>query len=144
MLEQWKPLLDTLRNRVRHGRIALDAIRSSGVVGEIRPLALAQFAYASVGAAKGPSVVVRFHAFNTPDKLALVDHDPNGEGDGDLRYTVFPELTAVCQDAAALGREAFASLHEMLGRSERGGEPVRKSLRTWLEIHASTAPVAAG
>lgn len=67
-----------------------------------------------------------------PEQLSVVGFD-----DADVRYMVSPELTAVCQDAIALGREAFAALHGML----EGGRSVvtRKALQTWLEIHASTA-----
>ncbi len=67
-----------------------------------------------------------------PEDLSVVGFD-----DTDVRFTVYPELTAVCQDAAAMGREAFAALNSMLDK-EAGVKSVRKSLRTWLEIHGST------
>jgi len=71
-----------------------------------------------------------------PEDLSVVGFD-----DSDLRYTVHPELTSVCQDAIAMGRAAFAGLHGLLGETiERGS--VRKSLRAWLEIHQSTAHFA--
>ncbi|HEX8341222.1 MAG TPA: LacI family DNA-binding transcriptional regulator [Tepidisphaeraceae bacterium] len=66
-----------------------------------------------------------------PADLSVVGFD-----DADLRYMVCPELTAVCQDASALGREAFVALHGLLDDDKT---PVRKALPTWLEIHGSTA-----
>ena len=68
-----------------------------------------------------------------PEELSVVGFD-----DADVRYMVSPELTAVCQDAIALGREAFTALHGMLEGGDRS-VVVRKALQTWLEIHASTA-----
>lgn len=72
-----------------------------------------------------------------PEDLSIVGFD-----DTELRYGLYPELTAVCQDAEALGRDAFAALYRMLepieGR-EAHMTPVRRSLRTWLEVHNSTA-----
>lgn len=90
-----------------------------------------------------------------PRELSIVGFD-----DAELRYSVHPELTAVCQDAASLAREAFKALHGMLeqadsaetekDRSEKvSTDPtkalavplvVKKALRTWLEVHGSTAP----
>ncbi len=67
-----------------------------------------------------------------PEDLSVVGFD-----DADLRYMVSPELTAVCQDAVALGREAFGALHGMI--EVASGQVVRKALPTWLEIHNSTA-----
>lgn len=66
-----------------------------------------------------------------PEDLSVVGFD-----DADLRYMVSPELTAVCQDAIALGREAFMALHASL---EGATEVVHKALPTWLEVHASAA-----
>jgi LacI family transcriptional regulator len=68
-----------------------------------------------------------------PRDLSIVGFD-----DAELRYSVYPELTAVCQDAAALGREAFTALYGMLDQPD--GQPiVKRALRTWLEVHGSTA-----
>jgi DNA-binding LacI/PurR family transcriptional regulator len=69
-----------------------------------------------------------------PEELSIVGFD-----DADLRYMVCPELTAVCQDAAALGRDAFLALHGLIDGDRK---PVRKALATWLEIHASAGPVS--
>jgi DNA-binding LacI/PurR family transcriptional regulator len=69
-----------------------------------------------------------------PRDLSIVGFD-----DSELRYSVSPEMTAVCQDAAALGREAFKALYGMLDQVD-GAPIVKKAMRTWLEIHGSTAP----
>ena len=75
-----------------------------------------------------------------PGDLSIVGFD-----DAEVRYSVFPELTAVCQDAAALGSEAFASIKAIIERGDSepvsGPGLVRKPLRTWFEIHESTGPV---
>lgn len=69
-----------------------------------------------------------------PRDLSVVGFD-----DAEMRYGMYPELTAICQDAAALGREAFAALYGMLDQPD-GAPVVKKALRTWLEVHASTGP----
>lgn len=69
-----------------------------------------------------------------PEDLSVVGFD-----DAELRYGMTPGMTAVCQDAVAMGREAFAALQEIL--KTRGDEVrIRKSLPTWVEIHESTGP----
>ncbi len=68
-----------------------------------------------------------------PGDLSIVGFD-----DADMRFTVHPQLTAVCQDAIQLGREAFAILNDLTTRKRR--TPIRKALRTWLEVHGSTGP----
>ena len=69
-----------------------------------------------------------------PQDLSILGFD-----DTELRFTVVPEMSAVCQDAAALGREAMAVLSSILSQAEEQ-PPIRRTLRTWLEIHDSTAP----
>lgn len=69
-----------------------------------------------------------------PRDMSIVGFD-----DSELRYAVFPQLTAVCQDASSLGREAFTALYGMLDQPD-GPPVVKKAMRTWLEIHGSTAP----
>jgi len=73
-----------------------------------------------------------------PRDLSIV-----GVDDAEIRYTVFPEMTAVCQDSKRLGREAFSSLRGLIERDESAGPPaglIRKSLRTWLEVRGSSGP----
>ena len=58
---------------MRRGRIlAVGAVRASGMVKAIRPGRLAAFVLDSLGQRGNPSLVLRFHSFNTPDKEALV------------------------------------------------------------------------
>jgi LacI family transcriptional regulator len=77
---------------------------------------------------------------NVPEDLSVVGFD-----DSEIRYSVYPELTAVCQDAETLGREAFNALRSILEREDGAGAPrppqIRIALRTWLEVHNSTCPV---
>ncbi len=67
-----------------------------------------------------------------PEDLSIIGFD-----DTDLRLLMSPGLTAVCQDAVAMGRKAFVALHGIL-EGER--QAIRRALPTWLEIHQSTAP----
>lgn len=62
-----------------------------------------------------------------------------GFDDTEMRLTVMPELTAVCQDAVALGRESLAALVMLINREFRRPAAIRKTLRAWLEIHDSTS-----
>jgi DNA-binding LacI/PurR family transcriptional regulator len=68
-----------------------------------------------------------------PDEVSLVGFD-----DGDLRYLMQPAMTAVCQDAAEIGREAFEVLHSIVNATGRAAVQQRV-LPTVLEIHGSTA-----
>jgi DNA-binding LacI/PurR family transcriptional regulator len=69
-----------------------------------------------------------------PDDLSIVGFD-----DADLRFLARPHLTAVCQDAAAIGRQAAKALHDLIERPGTSGV-VRVTLPTAFEIHDSTAP----
>lgn len=64
---------ELVRYVARRGVVAAEAVRASGVLGAIRPAAVASFAWSSWRLSRGPSLIVRFHAFNTPDKPALID-----------------------------------------------------------------------
>jgi LacI family transcriptional regulator len=69
-----------------------------------------------------------------PDQLSIVGFD-----DVDTRHSVFPRMTAVCQDSRMLGREAFEALVTLIDSSSKprdafGGQ------KAWLEIHGTTAP----
>jgi DNA-binding LacI/PurR family transcriptional regulator len=67
-----------------------------------------------------------------PGDLSVVGFD-----DTELRYELAPQLTSVCQDTKALGREAVSMLcHRIATRG--AGPPVTKALRCWLEVHEST------
>jgi DNA-binding LacI/PurR family transcriptional regulator len=73
-----------------------------------------------------------------PEELSIIGFD-----DSDLRFMVYPTLTTVCQDAIAIGREAFDALHTILD-APGGAAPIRRVLSTWLEVHGSTAGPRAG
>ena len=68
-----------------------------------------------------------------PADISIVGFD-----DTDVRLTTHPTLTAVCQDATALGYDAA----RWLARSIRGSAPreLRKMTPTYLEINDSTGP----
>jgi DNA-binding LacI/PurR family transcriptional regulator len=86
-----------------------DPLLSVGVLGEARRIGL-----------------------RVPGDLSVVGFD-----DADLRYALVPQLTSVCQNTKALGREAVAVLAQIIsGRGARG--PISRKLRCWLEVHEST------
>jgi len=91
--------------------------------------------------AVGATSEARKIGIKIPEDLSIVGFD-----DAEVRYGLYPAMTSVCQDAEGLGLEAFAALKTLLNRPKAGGRaaeipPIRKSLRTWLEIHESTGPV---
>ena len=73
------------------------------------------------------------HSIRIPEDLSIVGFD-----DAEMRHNVFPKMTVVCQDAAALGRAAFQALVDLIKSGNR--QPQREILRTWLEIHETTGP----
>jgi DNA-binding LacI/PurR family transcriptional regulator len=78
-----------------------------------------------------------------PEELSILGFD-----DTDSRYTIFPTMTAVCQDSQELGREAYQLLVNLCGSNQSTKDPLanRNVLgRAWLEINHSTgrAPVRA-
>lgn len=78
----------------------------------------------------------RHLGLRVPDDLSVVGFD-----DADLRFVVWPAMTAVCQDAVGIGRAAFEVLHQLI---ERPGQPTapRRVLQTWFEVHGSTCAAA--
>ena len=68
-----------------------------------------------------------------PDDLSIVGFD-----DGDMRFRTWPELTAVCQNAAQLGFEASLWLTRKLAGIEN--ESIRKDMSTSFEVHETTGP----
>lgn len=84
----------------------------------------------------GVGAVKKAHArgLRIPDDLSIVGFD-----DTDLRFAVHPTLTAVCQDARALGQEAARWLARKLN-----GDPeniFQKTITTFFEINESTCAV---
>lgn len=86
-------------------------------------------------AAVGVFEAARELGIRIPEDLSIVGMD-----DTQTRHSLFPTLTSVCQDANAMGREAFLALKAML-ETAGPAAPVQKSLRAWFEIHNSTGPV---
>jgi LacI family transcriptional regulator len=86
-------------------------------------------------AAVGCIIEAQRTGMRIPGDLSIVGFD-----DSDVGAIVYPQMTAVRQDAAAIGREAFDALHTMF-KSGEPAPPVRKALNTWLEVHDSTGPV---
>jgi DNA-binding LacI/PurR family transcriptional regulator len=68
-----------------------------------------------------------------PEDVSVVGFD-----DSELRYTALPSMTAVCQDATSLGREAYRVLSQLMKDSN---PPASNSPAAWLEVHESTGPV---
>jgi DNA-binding LacI/PurR family transcriptional regulator len=68
-----------------------------------------------------------------PEDLSVVGFD-----DADTRYSVFPTMTAVCQDAARLGYEAARWLTRNLG--PRSAARLRRTFPTFFEVNQTTGP----
>ena len=73
---------------------------------------------------------------NVPRDLSVVGFD-----DQEWRYMVNPPLTAVCQDAASLGRTAFQALRAVMQNADHAGQSDARP--AWLEVHDSTAAAPA-
>jgi DNA-binding LacI/PurR family transcriptional regulator len=69
---------------------------------------------------------------HVPEDLSIVGFDDN-----DIRYRVWPTLTAVCQNASELGFEAALWLTRKL--SGKDATPLRKQAVTYFEVHGTTA-----
>jgi DNA-binding LacI/PurR family transcriptional regulator len=82
-------------------------------------------------AAVGAMNEARKMGIGIPSDLSVVGFD-----DAELRFGVSPEMTAVCQDAVQLGREAFNALYRIMDHEQ--GASLKQELRTWLEIHETT------
>jgi len=72
-----------------------------------------------------------------PADMSIVGFD-----DTDLRFSVHPTLTAVCQDARSLGYEAGSYLSNRL--TDCSGARLRASVPTYFEIHQTTAAPSNG
>ncbi len=70
---------------------------------------------------------------SVPGDISIIGFD-----DTDVRYSVHPTMTAVCQDAAALGFESALALTRILKDVSKG--PFRKTIPTFFEVHESTGP----
>jgi len=70
-----------------------------------------------------------------PEELSILGFD-----DTDTRHAVFPTMTAICQDSAALGRLAYELLLRQCERRETEREPDGLG-RAWLEVNHTTGRV---
>jgi DNA-binding LacI/PurR family transcriptional regulator len=61
-----------------------------------------------------------------------------GFDDAETRFSVFPTMTAVCQDATHLGAQAAAELLCLVNGETHG--VIRKQLPTYFEVNRSTGP----
>lgn len=68
-----------------------------------------------------------------PGDISIIGFD-----DTDSRFAVHPTLTAVCQDARALGAQASRTLIRRLADSNT--EPVQAALSTFFEVNQSAGP----
>ena len=68
-----------------------------------------------------------------PDDLSVV-----GVDDSEMRFSVHPTMTAVCQDAVQLGMEAALGLSRLLKGTTKGC--FRKTLPSYFEVNESTGP----
>lgn len=68
-----------------------------------------------------------------PEDLSVIGFD-----DADVRFVVWPTMTAVCQDAVAIGRAAFDVLHQLIERPSQAVAP-RRVLQARFEVHQSTS-----
>jgi len=71
-----------------------------------------------------------------PDELSIIGFD-----DTDVRNSVYPKMTAVCQDSRGLGRLAFETAVAL--SEENASSDLRKPPRSqpaWLELNHTTAP----
>ncbi len=67
-----------------------------------------------------------------PEDISVIGFD-----DADARHNVFPEMSAVCQDARQMGYEAMTALTQMI--LDDRSQQVQKMMPTWLELHGTTA-----
>ncbi|MEM0914653.1 MAG: LacI family DNA-binding transcriptional regulator [Planctomycetota bacterium] len=70
-----------------------------------------------------------------PDQLAVVGFD-----DGEYRYGVYPQMTAVCQNTFDIGREAAAYLLQVINGTVDGVARGR-ALPSWFEVHDSSCTI---
>ncbi len=82
------------RGAARRVGLAVDVARSTGLLAALAPTRLAAFVADIWGEGRNPSLVLRLHAINTPEKLALVD--------GELRFTYRELEERVARTASAL------------------------------------------
>ncbi len=98
-----------------------------------RPTALF---FADMAAAMGAGKRALEMGLRIPDDLSLMGFD-----DTDMRFFAYPTMSAVCQDAYQIGRQATRLLNTLM--QDPNAPPQRAEVATWLEVHDSTAPPCA-
>jgi len=85
----------------------------------------------------GIGAIKRAHelGIRVPDDISIVGFD-----DTDIRYSVWPTMTAVCQKASMLGLEAALWLTRMLTDGHQ--RVLNKSIPTFFEVYDTTGPVS--
>lgn len=68
-----------------------------------------------------------------PDELSVI-----GVDDTDIRSTIYPRMSAVCQDSRLLGRLAFERVRALAGDDE--GLAQAEPQKAWLDIGNTTGP----
>ena len=85
--------------------------------------------------------IVAMGALNESHKLGVSipgDISILGFDDTDIRNQVFPQMTAICQDARRLGYESFLGLSKIVTTEPCEKRPCREAFSTWLEINDTT------
>ena len=65
-----------------------------------------------------------------------------GFDDRDSRDYVSPKLTAICQNAVDLGKEAFSRLAQFVQSSQSRESHQASAATSWLELNQTTGPPA--
>jgi DNA-binding LacI/PurR family transcriptional regulator len=106
------------------GKAALNRLMST-------PVPATAIYYADPLACMG--AITRAHeiGLQIPEDISIVGFD-----DADIRFRVWPALTAVCQDATQLGFEAALWLTRKLAGME--DQVLRKKTATFFEVHGTT------
>ena len=69
-----------------------------------------------------------------PSDLSVVGFD-----DGEVRHTLYPHMTSVCQNAENLGTDALAALIHLMESKPGPSATPAASNACWFEIHSSTS-----
>jgi DNA-binding LacI/PurR family transcriptional regulator len=67
-----------------------------------------------------------------PEELSILGFD-----DTDIRFSVEPTMTAICQNSRDLGRQAFETLVRICDDGDGAGSA--EPAKAWLEINHTTA-----
>jgi len=102
------------------------------MVASMRPRPTALF-LADPMLAVGAFSTAQEYGIRIPGDISIVGFD-----DAETRKSVYPPMTAVCQDAAELGAQAAVELLRIINGEST--EPVHRQLSTFFEVSRSTGP----